>query len=96
VHNGDARFALPVPATYVIDATGTVRLAFVDPDYPTRLEPAEIVAALRTLTATASENSSQRRSPMDRVAWQDLVIALGLAVLLAFLWVHCPKCEASS
>lgn len=52
-HNGDASFALPIPATYVLDADGAVRLAFADPDYTTRLEPAEVMTALRTLTVTA-------------------------------------------
>jgi peroxiredoxin len=37
---------LPLPATYVIDRAGTIRWAFVDTDYTTRAEPADIVAAL--------------------------------------------------
>jgi peroxiredoxin len=46
---GHAR-TLPLPATYVIDRTGTIRWAFVDTDYTTRAEPADILAALDTLT----------------------------------------------
>lgn len=37
---------LPLPATYVIDRDGTIRWAFVDPDYTRRAEPADILAAL--------------------------------------------------
>jgi peroxiredoxin len=48
VNDGHPR-TLPLPATYVIDRTGTIRWAFVDPDYTTRAEPADILAALDTL-----------------------------------------------
>lgn len=44
--NGDESFELPVPATYVIDKSGTVRWAHVDLDYRTRAEPADVLAAL--------------------------------------------------
>ncbi len=47
--NGDDSFELPLPATYVIDSTGTVRAAHVDRDYTTRMEPADILAALNRL-----------------------------------------------
>jgi len=47
--NGDESFELPVPATYVIDRSGIIRLAFVDIDYTKRLDPAEILAALMKL-----------------------------------------------
>ncbi|GAA3788090.1 peroxiredoxin-like family protein [Streptomyces chiangmaiensis] len=40
---------LPLPATYVIDRDGTIRWAFVDIDYTTRAEPADILAALDAL-----------------------------------------------
>jgi peroxiredoxin len=46
--NGDARWELPMPGTFVIDRSGVIRLAFVTPDYTQRVEPAEIVAALAT------------------------------------------------
>ena len=48
-YNGDALWELPVPGTFVMAPDGTVRLAFVDPDYTHRLEPAAILAALRDL-----------------------------------------------
>lgn len=45
--NGDDSFELPIPATYVIDVDGTILHAFVDTDYTKRLEPAEVVEALK-------------------------------------------------
>ncbi|MGB5833604.1 MAG: hypothetical protein WBG92_16645 [Thiohalocapsa sp.] len=48
-YNGAGRYVLPVPATFVIDRNGVIRAAFVDLDYRQRVEPAEIVAALKTL-----------------------------------------------
>ncbi|MGV4987123.1 peroxiredoxin-like family protein [Streptomyces sp. NRAIS4] len=48
VNDGHPR-TLPLPATYVIDRAGTIRWAFVDPDYTTRAEPADILAALEAL-----------------------------------------------
>ena len=47
--NGDDSWELPVPATYVIDMDGIVRAAHVDKDYTKRMEPADIVAALRAI-----------------------------------------------
>lgn len=49
--NGTDDWRLPIPATYVIDQTGTIRFAYVDPDYRKRLEPAQIVATLACLQA---------------------------------------------
>jgi peroxiredoxin len=40
---------LPLPATYVLDRQGTVRFAFVSPDYVERAEPADVLAAVRAL-----------------------------------------------
>ena len=47
--NADGTWDLPVPATYVLDQAGIIRLAYLEGDYTQRLEPARIVAALRTL-----------------------------------------------
>ena len=47
--NGDESFELPMPATYVIDRSGAIRLAFVNIDYTTRLDPEEIIDALKKL-----------------------------------------------
>ncbi len=46
---GNDRFELAIPATFVIDRNGKVVTAFVDPDYTKRLEPDEIVATLQGL-----------------------------------------------
>lgn len=46
-HNGDESYEIPVPATYVIDTDGTVLHAFVDADHTKRMEPEDIVAALK-------------------------------------------------
>jgi peroxiredoxin len=48
VNDGHPR-TLPLPATYVIDRLGAIRWAFVDTDYTTRAEPADILAALDAL-----------------------------------------------
>ena len=47
--NGDNSFDLPVPATYVIDKVGMIRMAFVDPDYTRRLDPSDVLSVLRSL-----------------------------------------------
>lgn len=53
-YNGDESFELPIPATYVVNADGTMARAFVDADYKNRLDPQEIVAALRGLSVTTA------------------------------------------
>jgi hypothetical protein len=45
--NGDDSWEPPTPGTFVIDRSGVVRLAHVDPDYTRRLEPADILDTLR-------------------------------------------------
>lgn len=40
---------LPLSATYVIDTSGVVRMAHVDKDYTRRMEPEDIIEALRAL-----------------------------------------------
>lgn len=51
VNDGHPR-TLPLPATYVIDRDGVIRWAFVDTDYTTRAEPADIIAALDAIGGT--------------------------------------------
>jgi peroxiredoxin len=56
--NGEDSYQLPVPATFVIDTTGTVRFAHVNVDYMTgRAEPEAVVAALRQLHTKPNDNS---------------------------------------
>jgi peroxiredoxin len=40
---------LPVPATFIIDRDGVIRARFVNADWRVRMEPADIIAALRAL-----------------------------------------------
>ena len=47
--NGNDAWELPIPGTFVIDREGVVRLASVDPDYRSRLEPVAILDALDAL-----------------------------------------------
>lgn len=45
-HNGDQTFELPVPATYLVAADGTVLNRFIDVDYRERLAPETALAWL--------------------------------------------------
>lgn len=47
--NGDDTWEVPIPATYLVDQTGRIRLSYVDPDFMQRLDPAVVVEALRSL-----------------------------------------------
>jgi peroxiredoxin len=49
--NGDETFELPVAATYVIAAGGTIFHAFLDPDYTNRMEPGDIVRVLKRIAS---------------------------------------------
>jgi len=48
-YNGDDAWELPIPGTYVIGTDGTIKLAYVDADYTTRLEPGDILENLQGL-----------------------------------------------
>lgn len=48
-HNGDDKFELPIPATYIVDSNRIIRYAFVNADYTQRLEPATIIEELQKL-----------------------------------------------
>ena len=43
---------LPVPATFLVDAKGVIRLAHVDVDYTRQLDPDDVIPILRKLQAT--------------------------------------------
>lgn len=51
INNGNGKI-LPIPATFVINQQGEVVWRFVDVDYRTRSEPADIIAALQALSAS--------------------------------------------
>jgi peroxiredoxin len=44
--NASGTWELPIPATYVVDRSGKIRLAYVDANYATRLEPQVILETL--------------------------------------------------
>lgn len=46
-YNGDSSWELPIPGTFLIDQSGTVSLAFVDPNFTHRLDPAIILEQLK-------------------------------------------------
>ena len=50
VLNGNGRWVLPLPATYVIGRDGRVLFAHIEADYRMRAEPAEVLAAIAAHT----------------------------------------------
>ena len=44
-----SRRRLPVPTTFVLDREGVVRARHVDADYRIRMEPVDVLDALRAL-----------------------------------------------
>ena len=48
---GNAAWFVPIPATYVIDTSGMIAGAHVDPDFRNRMAPAEILSALEAIKA---------------------------------------------
>ena len=49
---GDDSWTLPMPACFVIDQEGVIRHAQSDPDYTTRPDPEDTLAALQALRST--------------------------------------------
>lgn len=54
VLNGNGRWALPLPATYVIGRDGHIIYAHIEADYRERAEPAEVIAAIKQITNVAN------------------------------------------
>lgn len=52
--NGNDTWFLPIPATYVVDASGTIRAAHVDVDYSQRMSGDAILEALDALPRARS------------------------------------------
>jgi peroxiredoxin len=46
VLNGNGRWVLPVPATYVVDRNGRIVYAHIKADYRERAEPKDVLAAV--------------------------------------------------
>ena len=54
-YNGNGRYGLPVPGTFIIDRQGIIRAVFADTDYKKRMEPADIVEALAGIEPAHSD-----------------------------------------
>lgn len=48
-YQGNSSYELPMPATYIVDAQGVIRFAYINELYVQRLEPAEAVEKLREI-----------------------------------------------
>jgi peroxiredoxin len=59
-YNGDESWELAMPARFIIDSAGIIRYADFDPDYTTRPDPEETLAALREIAAPSKTNSPGR------------------------------------
>ena len=49
--NGDNRFELPIPASYIIDQNGIILHSFVEEDHTKRLEPSVLIDVLKKIDA---------------------------------------------
>lgn len=47
--DGNDRFELPMPATYIVRPDGSIAAGFVNEDYTQRMEPADIIKHLEAL-----------------------------------------------
>lgn len=54
-YNGEGRYVLPVPGTFVIDSRGIIRGAFANTDYTQRMEPSEILTILKTMPVVTKQ-----------------------------------------
>jgi len=48
-YDGNERYELPIPATYIINPQGIITHSFINPDYTQRMEPKAILQALQSL-----------------------------------------------
>jgi peroxiredoxin len=48
-YNGDESWTLPMPGRFVIDRSGIIKYAEVNPDYTVRPEPEEVIGVLKRL-----------------------------------------------
>ncbi|MFC5702682.1 peroxiredoxin-like family protein [Cohnella faecalis] len=48
-YNATDRWILPIPSTFIIDKSGIIRSAYVNPDFMQRLEPQDILDQLKKL-----------------------------------------------
>ncbi len=52
--SGKNHHLLPHPAVFIVDQTGIIRFAHVNPDFKTRLDPAEILKTVREMKPAAT------------------------------------------
>jgi peroxiredoxin len=52
--NGDVSWTLPMPARFVIDQSGTIAYAEVNPDYTRRPDPSELLPTLDRIRRSAA------------------------------------------
>jgi peroxiredoxin len=57
---GRDNWLLPLPATHVVDWTGEIAFSYLDTDYTSRLEPADIITVLAHLGRRAERGRSQQ------------------------------------
>jgi len=48
-HNGNDKFEIPIPATYIIDSRQVIQYAFIEEDYTSRAEPEAILEILNSM-----------------------------------------------
>ena len=48
--NGNNKWQLPIPATYLVASDGIITYAFINPDYTKRLEPEELIVNLKKMS----------------------------------------------
>jgi len=57
--SGETHHLLPHPAVFIVDRGGIIRFAHVNPDYKSRLDPAEILKAARESAIPVRTDASQ-------------------------------------
>ncbi|WP_158745311.1 peroxiredoxin-like family protein [Acidisphaera sp. L21] len=62
----DYHTPLPVPATYVVDPSGQIVFSYLDSDFTNRIEPAEILIALRRLQSMRPAAAVSNPPPFRR------------------------------
>jgi peroxiredoxin len=60
-HGNDACL-LPVPATFVVDQRGEIRHAYVDGNFTHRMEPQDIVEAVRAISTSPTPNGHRMKA----------------------------------
>ncbi|MDP9386475.1 MAG: redoxin domain-containing protein [Actinomycetota bacterium] len=74
--NADGSWNLPVPATFVIDRSGTIVARHVDPDYRQRMAVTELLSALEELQSTQMEGRGHRAAQWGWIAVASLVFVI--------------------